>query len=161
MKEEYNLPDNSNADSKLELIKHSTQVHSRLKEDITSDFVLAKISDPNIKEAMVELTSNAYFCKKLILEIQNKTTWHWNNQTKQWENQELQDNQINRIKTLAEQTFDSFMKRLTMTAVLARNVPENHLIKLVAGVKDEPEPDEETDDKSLTKIRNLLKKEGD
>ena len=58
-------------DSKLELLKYTADIQSRIKDDISSDFTLAKLEAKD-KEGIIEMTSNAYFCKKVADLISEK-----------------------------------------------------------------------------------------
>ena len=55
-------------DTKLDLIKYTSQVQSDINTNITSDFVLAKLNEKD-KTAIIEMTDNAYHAKKILLQI--------------------------------------------------------------------------------------------
>lgn len=120
------------ATDKLELIKYTSQVQARIKTDITSDVVLAKLEQKD-KESIIEMTANAYFAKKVITQIaQNAKKHQWQNQ--QWTTKTLtpQDKEYQEIIKIAEKVFDTYMIRITMTTLLNRNVEKNHLLNILA-----------------------------
>ena len=61
--------DKDTIDNTLELIKYATDVQSRIKDDVNSDFVLAKIDEEEDKLAIIEMTNNAYLSKRIIKSI--------------------------------------------------------------------------------------------
>ena len=145
-------------DNKLEILRFTSQVQSRIKKDISEDFVLAKL-DAKDKEGIIEMTSNAYFVKK-ILDILSKKgrKWKWDNKEKVWVRRELNNSEKNLITEIANTTFDSYLNRIYMTVILSRNVANNHILKILAGVAEEK--DEETEIASLKeKMSDLIKPE--
>lgn len=140
-KEQYNF------DTKLDILKFTTEVQSRIKKDITSDFILAKLPTKD-KQNIIDTACDGYFAKRLFytIAIQNK-----NPET------------TKKIKQIGEITFDMYMTRCYLTANLCRNVDKNYLIEIIAG-KNEETTENETEDENeknitLTKIKNKLKRE--
>lgn len=132
----------TSVDNKLELLKYTSEVQSRIKTDISSDFTLAKLDDKT-KEAIVELVGDAYYVKKIINQIRIKAKkWHWNNKTKNWTKTPITPEEQDRINTIGEEAFDTFMTRLYMTAILNRNVDKNHLLKVLTQENPQQEPEE-------------------
>ena len=74
------LPERSpeEIENKLHLLKHTSEVQSRIKEDISSDFTLARLSDQD-KQSIIEMTDNAYYVKSLIEKLKNKKKPTWEN----------------------------------------------------------------------------------
>lgn len=155
-------PINTELDNKLELIKFTSQVQSRIKDEISSDFILAKLSEKD-KEGIIEMTADAYFCKKLIQTLNEKgSITEWNNKIKNWETRNLTTAEEEAIKTYADQVFDAFLTRIYMTVILNRNVPKNHLLKVLTGVnqEDEEEEQEPIDPKDMKKfLKEIAKNE--
>lgn len=153
----------SSVDNALELLKYTSQVQSRIKKDITSDFTLAKLSDKD-KEGITELTVDAYFAKKVLSLIANKAqVWDYNNETKVWVQHGLPDVDRKAIYGLADTTFDAFMNRIYMTVILSRNVDKNYLISVLARAvgsrEEEVSKTEETKPESLfTKLKKKVTK---
>lgn len=131
--------DNEEFDTKLDILKFTANVKSRIKEDITSDFILAKLTEKD-KEGITEMTCNAYFAKRIILTALK----HTKTQT-----------EIKIIKHLANATFDAYMTRIYMVANLNRNVPKNHLLRILAEKEEEPETPET--EQITQKIKDLTK----
>lgn len=128
-------------DNKLELLRYVSNVQSRIRKDISSDFILAKLSDKD-KEGIIEMTANAYFVKKIMMLVANKQIkYNWNNQKQKWEKSYLEPKEKKIITEIANATFDGYMTRVYMTTILNRNVPRNYLVRLIAGY-DENEDDE-------------------
>ena len=103
---------NNEIDTKLSLIKYTSQVQNRLKTDINSDFVLAKLADHD-KELIIELTSNAYFAKKVCQSIKQKINYQtWNPNRKKWETHTTNTKASQYIDQTSQQIFDAFMTRI-------------------------------------------------
>lgn len=145
-------------DSKLELLRFASQIHSRINKDIKEDFVLAKLPEKD-KEGIIEMTNNAYYVKKIVQIIRDKATkYDWNNQEKTWEKRPLNNQEKEYITKISHTIFDSFMTRIYMTVILNRNVSENHLLKIIAGVQEETETTQIEQEKRVTdKIKEILK----
>ena len=62
----------TNFNDRLDILKHVSEIKLRLKNDITNDFVLAKLEDKD-KEAIIEMTGNAYFSKRLLDTLSRKS----------------------------------------------------------------------------------------
>jgi len=149
-------------DNKLELLKHISEVQSRIKEHITTDFTYAKLDEQN-KKAIIEMTTNAYYGITLIKEIENKATiWKWNNEKKQWEQRKLNKKEKEIMNERQKRIFDAFMTKVFMTTILNRNTKDNYLIRIMAGLGEEEvekEKEEENEKTIIEKLTNKLKKE--
>lgn len=142
-------------DNKLELLKYSAQVQSRIKKDISEDFTLAKLPEQD-KEGIIEMTSNAYFMKKIMQIIKIKgTRWDWDIQRKTWKRRSLNTDEQKIIEEVAEATFDAYLVRIYMTVILNRNVAENHLLRILAQAGEEEQ--ESSLDSVKEKINELIK----
>lgn len=140
---------------KLDLIKGLSQVESRIKKNITSDFILAKL-DEKQKKLITETTSNAYFCKKIIEGTKDKKKWYWRDGF--WEQDNLTEKEEIRIKKASERTFEAFMIKNIMIALLNRNVKNNHLVRLMTGLQDEEDEEEGKREKEIiNKIKEQIK----
>lgn len=140
--EQRTIPE-ATVDTKLELLKHLTTVHSGIRKEITEDLVLAKLGDKD-KKYVVEATVNAYYGYKLYQVIkQTATRWEWNNTKKEWHKKYLTKQQQQIIQLHSENLFSSFMKRVFMILGVNRNVKDNYLLRLMAGF-------EETEDQNNT-----------
>jgi hypothetical protein len=139
-------------DNKIEILKFISQVQSRIKKDISEDFVLAKLGDKD-KEGIIEMTSNAYFVKKILYMVQLKSKkWDWDDTHKQWIHRSLYPDEQKYIKELADSIFDSYLTRIYMTVILNRNVSDNHILNLMTGSQKGEEESEQA-----VKIKDALK----
>lgn len=139
-----------NVDNKLELLKYSTKVLSRgVKSDITSDFVMAKFNSERDKEGVIEMTNNAYFCKRTLNMMKKKTVWSYDSFSKTWTLKKLSKDQVDEIGFLTNKMFDTFMTRLSMSAILNRNVKKNYILRLISGFDTE----EDNEGKSALEVK--------
>lgn len=145
-------------DNRLELLKYTSEVQSRIQKDITSDFILARLGEKD-KEAIVELTSDAYFTKRVINEIIKRShEWNWNKKEKKWYKTPMKEEDAKKIIEIANKTFDAYMIKITMTALLNRNVNQNYLINILAQQQEQQE--EETEKVTLAqKPKQLIMNE--
>ena len=140
--EEQDINAEPTIDNKLEILRFASQVQSRIKKDISEDFILAKLEEKD-KEGIVEMTSNAYFMKKILSILKAKgTKWDWDNKNKCWIKRSLNKEEMTFIQDVADATFDSYLTRIYMTVILNRNVPNNHLLKILAGATDDEDKEE-------------------
>lgn len=148
-------------DDKLDLYKYMADIHSRIKNDISSDFVLAKLEDKD-KEAIVEMTVNAYFSKKIIDYVAKAGyKWKWDINKRVWVKTDMDEKTKTSIETIGKALFDSFMNRLYMIAVLNRNKKNNYILDTLTGVRSDDEAVQEevkesTWDKLKSKIQDYV-----
>ena len=152
-------------DNKLELMKYVTVVQSTIRDNISSDFVLAKLGDKD-KEAIIEMTSNAYYGQKLLGVVANSyKKWVWDESKSEWNFISINKNEKALLNQYRQNLFDSFMTRVFMTTILNRNIDENFLIKILAGVPIDTEEHKEQElnlsawDKIKDKFRNEERRE--
>lgn len=128
-------------DTKLDVLRYLTLVQSRINEDITSDAVLAKLTEKD-KELIIETTNNAYTAIRLIaytsLKAKNK-----------------EDSK--KIMEYADQMFDIFMNRCYMTMIMNRNVEGNYILNILGGVKTPEEENTEEEIISIEKVKEKIK----
>ena len=130
---------------KLDLMKFVADIKLRLNKDITTDFTLAKLGAKD-KEAIIEMTSNAYFSKRLLMVLSRKSTkWVWDGKKKDYIKTLLSNEERKYIEKLSDMVFDSYMTRIYMTVVLNRNVDGNYLVNVMSGYKQEAEMDMDID----------------
>ena len=156
------MMDSSNAkqgnfSDKLDIMKFVAEIKLRLRKDISADFVLARLSAKD-KEAIIEMTTNAYFSKRLltILALRAKR-WKWNSKEKKYEQGNIDNEEKNYILKIADAVFDSYMTRIYMTVILNRNVDGNYLVNVLAGYKDEEMEDLDiTPDEAKEQIKKIM-----
>lgn len=141
-------------DNRLELLKHLGEVQSTIKESITSDFVYAKLGDKD-KEGVVEMTANAQLASNYYKYLETRTKiWEWN-QKGYWTQRRMNQEEKNMLKKNGQVLFDNFMVRPMMTAILNRNVKDNHLVKMLAGQSEEEIQTEEEENKKKELFTSL------
>ena len=118
--------------------KYLTEVQQgSIKRDITSDFVLAKLTETQ-RDAIIELVRVARFAKKEIEKYAK--SWYYKpmkngkyvkNKDGSFRRFELSKEEKQYINNLAIITFDSYMIKLTMTVIMYRNLENNVLMELL------------------------------
>lgn len=152
----------------LDLISEFTNIDSkRIRKEITSDFVKARLSEKQ-RESIIEMVSSAYFCKRVIESLRDNARWY-NWKEKKWEiysedGGRKQDYIM--MTNRAEYVFNAVMNRPFMTAVLHRNVRDNHLLRLQAKASEEDNSEEMAEEEAKKigdKLKQLFKfkKEGE
>lgn len=164
---------NTKITEEIELKNELFQVKGSLKKNITQDYTLAHLNKDE-REFIIENYQNAEFGKSIIERYANKG-WRyvWDEDKMDWKKdkdgvyiKELISNEERKyIQKLANRTFEFFMIRPHMIAILNRNKSDNFLVKLLGKSNDEDEenkPMAMLDQKSfIEKIRdNLGRNEG-
>lgn len=136
IKDENKFEDEPFAD-KWGTYRHFTKVHSDIKDDITSDFILAKLTD-NQKESITELVRDAYFCKKEIEKLAKSKHYKLGKNNRFIKNSDgsfakfdMSEDEQNYIKALGKITFNSYMIKILMITIMYRNIDKNTLIELM------------------------------
>lgn len=144
-------------DRKLDLMKKLTEVSSSIHDQIREDFIFAKLDEKD-KEAVSEMTTNAYFSKSIInLYRKLRTKWEWNTQQKKWQRCELSQKETDYLKHYEQRVFDTFMTRIYMTVILNRNVTKNALVRILAGFDETEEETKEEKQKQQKTTEELIK----
>ena len=71
-------------EDKLDLMVYLSMVQSSLKNNISSDYVLAKLPEID-RRYIIEMVSNAYYSRKLMVRMLDRKQWKWDSKTKSWE----------------------------------------------------------------------------
>lgn len=138
-----------NIDNKLELLKHLGEVQSPIREEITSDFVYAKLGDKD-KEGVTEMTANAWLSKSYYKQMRAKATvWTFNKSLQRWEGRGVDTKTTGYMDAAGSSLFQAFMIRPYMTVILNRNVKDNHIVKLLGGAPEEDNTQGENDDNEI------------
>lgn len=132
---------------KLDVYGFLSDIKLRINDNITSDFVLAKLSDKD-KEGIIEMTANAYFSRKII-DMLYKRGYKYVDGKKI----KLDKTELARIKNIGDAVFDAFMTRIYMNVVLSRNVDKNYLVNVLSGYREE----EDKNEIDLDSVQELLK----
>jgi hypothetical protein len=122
---------------RMDVLRHVSEIKLKLKNDITNDFVLARLSEKD-KEYIVEMTGNAYFSKKLLDLIEEKGE-EWIYKDGKYTKEKLSQLKKDKIKAISTRVFDSYMTRIYMVVVLNRNVDKNYLINVLSGYGEKNE----------------------
>lgn len=151
--------DQEQVDNSLELLKYATKVLSRnVRKDITPDFVMAKFNLQKDKEAIIEITNNAYFTKRTLRMLLKSRTWRYNYAQERWERIQIGERAQKEIIEATDRMFDTFLTRMTMTAILNRNVKNNHILRLIAHMDTEEDEMPAQEEEEQTKIQELLER---
>lgn len=145
------------ADS-LDLSKYLIDVHGTINNVIKADYTLAKLAEKD-KEAIIEMTTNAYMTRKLfeMLKLRAKIP-DYNPKTKRYEDRALNKEEKKEMEEIGKRVFDTIMVRVHMTVIMNRNVPENHLVKITAKINEEIEQIENQEEPKESIITSGLKK---
>lgn len=153
-------------DNQLEFSKFLSEVQGRVKGQLTSDFVLAKLSEKD-KEATREILANAYYSKRVMETVIIKAaeqTWEYDKERLIWRTRGLEEKRIKEIREQIELLMDTMTVRLQVTAVVNRNVPNNKLLRMLLRRNEEEEGEEEKEknaEKVAGKVMEVIKREGE
>lgn len=164
----FELKDTAFSD-KWSTYKYLTSIHSDIKKDITSDFILAKLNE-NQKESIIELVRDAYFIKKAMERLIDCKTYKVGKNHKYIKNNDgsfrkfdLSEDEKEYISNMAKLTFNAIMIKILMTKIEYRNVDSNVIMELITE-KDKmvAENDRlEEENKDITeRIKKNIKKGG-
>ena len=163
--------DNEKFSDQLDVLKETISIKSSIREDITSDFVLASNLSEQDKTGIIEMTGDAYFSKKIIkLYAERGFNYEWDKNKKDWAKNEdgsykkvgLNNDEKQKIYNIAERLFTAYMIKIMMTVILNRNVDKNYLISLLTNRDNEKtseEAEEREEEKKMGFIKRLLKRE--
>lgn len=162
----YDIKESSFSD-KWGTYKYLTDIQSDIKEDITSDFILAKLNE-NQKESVIELVRDAYFVKKEIEKLALgyryrplKNGKYMKNKDGTFKRFDLTRIEQKYIEKVAKITFNSFMIKIIMTKIEYRNVENNVMMELITE-KDKMSAEnsrlEEENKDLLKRMKNNIKK---
>lgn len=147
-------------DNKLELLKFTSEVQGEIKRIMTSDFVLAKLTDKD-KQMIIEIIHTAFYSIRLLSTTRKKyKIWKWIKEEEKWILIDPPKKEIEYLKKLEENTMNIFMARPQAVSILARNDANNFILRLLGGaVEPMEEPEEEIKNESvLQKIENKLRR---
>lgn len=125
---------------KYGIYKHLVDVHSDIKKDITSDFILAKLKNDQapVPEPIIELVRDAYFCKKMIERYAEAKEYKVDARGKwikekdgTYKKYPISDEKIKYIKNEAKIIFNVYMIKVIMTVIMYRNIKENVIMELI------------------------------
>lgn len=119
----------------IELMSELKEVKSSVKNNVTSDYVLAHL-DKAKEEFITENYGNAEYAKELIERFKKGYSYSWNEKTLEWDKDEhnnykknyLDDKQKDIIDKTAKRTFEMFMVQSHMIAILSRNKIGNPMV---------------------------------
>lgn len=166
IKEEEESRGEESFDNKLDLLKYTTEVHARIKNDITSDFVLAKVKGDGIEEkkrdAMIELVADAFYTKILFETIKQKgrkLTWVEDEEVWAW--RKLTEEEKKKITKEQKETFDLYLLRPQMMTIMSRNLEGNKMMEWLTGAAQEEKPEEEPQEEGIAKkvVKKITKNE--
>lgn len=144
-------PEKTEIYKELDLIKFTAEVQGRIKQHLTSDFVLAKLEEKD-KTYIIEMTSTAYLTQRIYQKL------IFSEMTRQLNLNETEDERkenIEKIKEQAKITFDIYLNELSTIAILNRNVENNPILKILGRINQEMEQEE------APEVKGFLKKIGE
>ena len=136
-----------NVTEEIELKNELFKVKGSLRHNITADYTLGHLSKDE-REFITENYQNAEFAKSILTRFQDKGyNYEFDNEKMDWKKNSdgvpakirINDNEKNYIKALANRTFEFFMVKPHMIAILGRNRSENFIVKLLGKHKDDNE----------------------
>lgn len=122
------------------IYKYLTEPQSDIKENITSDFILAKLDNKQAPtpEPVIELVRDAYFAEKYMNKLTESYRYKVGKDGKYIRNQDgtfkkfpLDNDEIDYIRKYARMTFNAYMIKLIMTVLMYRNIDKNVLMELI------------------------------
>lgn len=144
--------DDDDSDNKIteqiELMTELMKVTSALKSNITQDYPLAHLNKDE-REFIVENYQNAEFAKEIIRRFGIRGyKYVWDDAKKDWVRGKdnspakvrISDIKQKYIIKLGDRTFEFFMVKPHMIAILNRNRAENFLVKLLGKAPEEEQP---------------------
>lgn len=147
----------NNFSDKLDIYKFIGEVKLRLRKDITADFILAKLTDKD-KTGIIEMTSNAYFAKKILTTLANRSKRYvWNEKVGKYEKKPIPEDEKKYLEDLGKAIFDGYMTRIYMTVILNRNVDKNYLINVLAGYGEDDKDLDISPEEAKGVMADLLK----
>lgn len=148
---------------KLQLINELKEVRSPIREVLSSDFVLATFSEKQ-KEFITETLKNAVFARNVILMFTHGKRYIWNRKKQDWEKNEdgsfkkfpLEEEEIMRIKSFADELFKSYMIMPLSIAVMERNKKGNFLLRLLVTGAEEREQEEQAKQEARSTAERIV-----
>lgn len=113
--------DNAGFDDMYDILKHVTQVHGTIKEAMSEDYVLAKLSETD-REGIINTVTNAYHLKKVLEKYKFKIKSRNTSQDKE---------DIKKVQEMTQKTYDMMMQKCHATSVLNRNLPANSILGIL------------------------------
>lgn len=145
-------------DTEIEFLRYLGQVKSRLKKEITEDFIFASLEERD-KEAVIEMSTTAYYTLRTYqLIIDHYKEWHWNPNLERWEEKRINKDKTKILESMQNGAFDAFMTRVLMTVIMNRNKAGNPIVELLASKGQAQKEDNEEAIKLIEKIKNDAKK---
>lgn len=127
-----------------------------VKQDITRDFTLCYWNE-QLKDGAQSLHSTAEYVMKAIRRVEYFAhEWKWNEKTKTWTHEPLTTDERERIKHIAKRTYDTYMNRIKLLAILNRNTDNNPLLKWILEVDKEKKKDATVDETIKEKIKKMF-----
>lgn len=142
----------------IELVSDLKEVKSSLRNNITSDYVLAHL-DKIQTEFITENYSNAEYAKEIINRYQKGFTYEWDENKMDWVKDEngnpkkipISNKDKETIQKMGSRTFEFFMIMPHMMAILNRNKRDNFMVKgiMIPKENEEEAPLSSLDQKSF------------
>jgi hypothetical protein len=134
-----------------DVLKTIGKIHSRIKKEITSDFIFAKLN-PQDKEFVIEMTVNAFDVFSTYVKLEYNIRSKYGN--KYFEDMKEQ------FIMYRDSSFDTFMNRVFMVVNMNRNINDNFMINVLSQiqkVKEETSNNIESIDDLKKRISDMSK----
>ena len=135
----------------FDILKNIGKVHSRIKKEITSDFIFAKLGIQD-KEFVIEMTVNAFDVFNTYVKMEYNIRVKYGN--------EYFDKMKSQFIMYRDSSFDTFMNRVFMIVNMNRNQDDNFMINIMSQiqkVKDETNRSLESMDDLKNRLRDMAK----
>lgn len=157
---EQKKPPREYVEDKLQLLNKISSVHHDLKEDITPDFIYAKLNEKQ-QEFIIEMTHHADFSRNLFRTIKERhTKWEWNDKKNCWIERKLNQEEKNQLDNYSDTLFRTFMTRSFMIVTLNINKKDNPHVRLMAGASDEEEELTKEEQQTYTVAEKIAERMG-
>ena len=145
-----------NFNDRLDVLKHLSEVKVRIRNDITSDFILACLNEKE-KEFIIEMTGNAYYAKRLVTYIGLKSKKReWDDKKGVWIVRRLDKEERRVVEEIGNTIFDSYMMRIYMMVLMNRNIEKNYLVKVLAGVTEKEDEEQKVAELKNKETKGLI-----
>lgn len=135
-------------DNQLEILRFISAVHSRVKDEITSDFTLGFLTEKE-KEFLIEMTTNAYYMQGIYEYMKHRLIQQHKKYTP-----ETHEKMIQLITKIQGNVFKTFMIKNYLIAILSRNNNKNPLLNILGHSNQQEEDNEE--EKQATKLTDRI-----
>lgn len=146
-------------DTPLDIAKFVAETKTRVKDEINSDFVLAKLPEET-RASIIEMTSNAFWARRVVEQAESGVIREeLADREKTLERQKYYEEKKRVIREMSKKTFDLYMDKIYITTALYRNIDGNYIIDVItASNKDKDITTEEIKEPIAKKALGKIEK---